>query len=97
MNKPTFAPPLPNEAWVTNITYVHIGEEWFHVAEIRDVFTCELVDCAMGEAVWKDELVHHYRYAARADALAAIQEYIESPITTSDAMRALGCSARADC
>ena len=142
----TFAPTRPNEAWVTDITYVHTGEGWLYVAGVKDVFTCELVGYAMGErmtqgltaqALWravrnkrpqpglihhsdrgsqycahtyrklveqfgmkasmsrkgncydnapmesfwgslKNELVHHHRYATRADAQIAIQEYIES-------------------
>lgn len=142
----TFAPARPNEAWVTDITYVATGEGWLYVVGIKDVFTCELVGYAMGErmtqeltaqALWramrnkrpapglihhsdrgsqycahdyqklvaqfgmrasmsrkgncydnapmesfwgslKNELIHHHRYATRADAQAAIQEYIES-------------------
>lgn len=142
----TFAPTRPNEAWVTDITYVATGEGWLYVAGIKDVFTCEMVGYALGErmtqqltaqALWravrnkrpapglihhsdrgsqycahdyrklvkqfgmqasmsrkgncydnapmesfwgslKNELVHHQQYATRADARAAIQEYIES-------------------
>jgi transposase InsO family protein len=142
----TFEPTRPNEAWVTDITYVATGEGWLYVAGIKDVFTCELVGYAMGErmtqqltaqALWravrnkrpapglihhsdrgsqycahdyqklvkqfgmqpsmsrkgncydnapmesfwgslKNELVHHQQYPTRADAHAAIQEYIES-------------------
>ena len=142
----TFAPTRPNEAWVTDITYIATGEGWLYLAGIKDVFTCELVGYAMDErmtqtltatALWKavrnkrpapgvihhsdrgsqycahdyqklvkqfcmtvsmslrgncfdnapmesfwgslkNELVHHQRYATRADARAAIQEYIES-------------------
>lgn len=142
----TFSPTRPNEAWVTDITYVATGEGWLYVAGVKDVFTCELVGYAMDErmtqgltaqALWravrnkrpapglihhsdrgsqycahdyrklveqfgmkasmsrkgncydnapmesfwgslKNELVHHQRYATRADARAAIQEYIES-------------------
>ena len=141
----TFAPTRPNEAWVTDITYVHTDEGWLYVAGVKDVFTCELVGYAMGkrmtqgltaQALWravrnkhpppglihhsdrgsqycaydyrklveqfgmqasmsrkgncydnapmesfwgslKNELVHHYHYPTRADAQAAIQEYIE--------------------
>lgn len=142
----TFAPTRPNEAWVTDITYVSTDEGWLYVAGVKDVFTCELVGYAMDErmtqgltaqALWravcskrpqhglihhsdrgsqycahdyrrlveqfgmqasmsrkgncydnapmesfwgslKNELIHHHRYATRADAKAAIQEYIES-------------------
>lgn len=142
----TFAPTRPNEAWVTDITYIQTGEGWLYLAGVKDVFTCEIVGYAMGErmtqaltaqALWraatnkrpapglihhsdrgsqycahdyrklveqfgmkasmsrkgncydnapmesfwgslKNELVHHQRYATRADAQSAIQEYIES-------------------
>jgi transposase InsO family protein len=141
-----FAPAMPNEVWVTDITYVSTGEGWLYLAGVKDVFTCEIVGYAMGErmtqgltaqALWKavrnkrpapglihhsdrgsqycahdyrqlieqfamrasmsrkgncydnapmesfwgslkNELVHHQRYSTRADAQAAIQEYIES-------------------
>ncbi|QPI48374.1 IS3 family transposase [Massilia antarctica] len=45
----SFAPTRPNEAWVTDITYVATGEGWLYLAGIKDVFTCELVGYAMGE------------------------------------------------
>jgi putative transposase len=34
-----FEPTRPNEAWVTDITYVHTGEGWLYVAGVKDVFT----------------------------------------------------------
>ena len=141
----TFAPTRPNEAWVTDITYISTGEGWLYLAGVKDVFTCELVGYAMGarmtqdltaQALWravrnkrpapglvhhsdrgsqycaddyrklvkqfgmlasmsrkgncydnapmesfwgslKNELIHHQRYATRADAETAIKEYIE--------------------
>ena len=36
----TFAPIRPNEAWVTDITYVATGEGWLYLDGIKDVFTC---------------------------------------------------------
>ncbi len=45
----TFEPTRPNEAWVTDITYVATGEGLLYLAGIKDVFTCELVGYAMGE------------------------------------------------
>lgn len=50
----TFAPTRPNEAWVTDITYVSTDEGWLYVAGIKDVFTCELVGYAMGERMTQD-------------------------------------------
>ena len=56
----TFAPTRPNEAWVTEITYMATGEGWLYLAGIKDVFTCELVGYAMdwrmtltATALWK--------------------------------------------
>jgi putative transposase len=141
----TFAPTKPNEAWVTDITYVMTGEGWLYLAGVKDIFTCELVGYAMGprmtqdltaralwravrskrpapglihhsdrgtqycaddyrklvaqfgmqasmsrkgncydnapmESFWgslKNEMIHHQRFATRANAEAAIKEYIE--------------------
>jgi putative transposase len=141
----TFAPTRPNEAWVSDITYVPTDEGWLYLAGLKDVFTCELVGYAMGarmtqgltaralrraahnkkpptglichsdrgsqycagnyskllkqfgmtasmsrkgncfdnapmESFWgslKNELLHHQRYETRANAEAAITEYIE--------------------
>jgi putative transposase len=141
----TFAPTRPNEAWVTDITYVMTDEGWLYLAGVKDVFTCELVGYSMGprmtqdltaQALWravrskrpapglihhsdrgtqycaddyrklvaqfgmqasmsrkgncydnapmesfwgslKNEMIHHQRYATRANAESAIKEYIE--------------------
>ena len=140
-----FEPTRPNEAWVTDITYIPTAEGWLYLAGVKDVFTCEIVGYAMDarmtqelttralwravshkrpapglihhsdrgsqycahsyqalvaqfgmrasmsrrgncydnapmESFWgtlKNELVHHRRYATRAEAKASIQEYIE--------------------
>jgi putative transposase len=45
----TFKPSRPNEAWVTDITYIATGEGWLYLAGIKDVFTCEVAGYAMGE------------------------------------------------
>jgi len=141
----TFAPTVPNQVWVTDITYIPTAEGWLYLAGVKDVFTCEIVGYAMAdrmtqeltaralsqaaqlkrpmaglihhsdrgsqycahdyrklvdkfemkasmsrrgncydnapiESFWgslKNELVHHYRYATRAEAEASIREYIE--------------------
>lgn len=141
----TFAPSRPNEAWVSDITYIATDEGWLYLAGIKDVFTCEMVGYAMdarmtqeltAKALWravrgkrptaglilhsdrgsqycaddyrklvaqfgmqasmsrkgncydnapmesfwgslKNEVIHHQRYATRANAEAAIREYIE--------------------
>jgi transposase InsO family protein len=141
----TFTPARPNEAWVSDITYVPTDEGWLYLAGIKDVFTCEMVGYEMGarmtqgltaQALWravrskrpapglilhsdrgsqycaddyrklvaqfgmqasmsrkgncydnapmesfwgslKNEMIHHQKYATRANAEAAIKEYIE--------------------
>ena len=140
-----FAPERPNEAWVSDITYVSTDEGWLYLAGIKDVFTCEMVGYAMdarmtqeltAQALWravrskrpapglilhsdrgsqycaddyrslvaqfgmrasmsrkgncydnapmesfwgslKNEMIHHQKYATRANAESAIKEYIE--------------------
>lgn len=140
-----FTPARPNEAWVSDITYVPTDEGWLYLAGIKDVFTCEMVGYAMGarmtqeltaQALWravrskrpapglilhsdrgsqycaddyralvaqfgmrasmsrkgncydnapmesfwgslKNEMIHHQKYATRANAESAIKEYIE--------------------
>ncbi len=140
-----FETTRPNEAWVTDITYVSTGEGWLYLAGVKDIYSCEIVGYAMGarmtkelvgkalfqavtakrppaglihhsdrgsqycshdyqrllcqfgmqasmsrrgncydnapmESFWgtlKNELVHHRRYATRAEAIRDITEYIE--------------------
>ncbi|WP_431190165.1 IS3 family transposase [Janthinobacterium lividum] len=43
-----FAPRKPNEAWISDITYVPTDEGWLYLAGIKDVFTCEMVGYAVG-------------------------------------------------
>jgi len=43
-----FAPTRPNEAWVSDITYVSTDEGWLYLAGIKDIFTCEMVGYALG-------------------------------------------------
>lgn len=46
----SFAPTRPNEAWVSDITYIATGEGWLYLAGIKDVFTCEMVGYALTRA-----------------------------------------------
>ena len=49
-----FAPTRPNEAWVSDITYVSTDEGWLYLAGIKDVFTCEMVGYAMGSRMTQE-------------------------------------------
>ena len=44
----------PNEAWVTDITYVRTGEGWLYLAGVKDLHTCELVGHALGHRMTTD-------------------------------------------
>jgi len=50
----TFAPSVPNEVWVTDITYIPTGEGWLYLAGVKDVFTCEIVGYSMAERMTQD-------------------------------------------
>lgn len=50
----TFASTAPNQAWVSDITYIATREGWLYLAGIKDVFTCEIVGYAMGERMTQE-------------------------------------------
>lgn len=50
----TFATRRPNEAWVTDITYIPTAEGWLYLAGIKDLFTCEVVGHAMDARMTTD-------------------------------------------
>lgn len=50
----TFAATRPNEAWVTDITYVPTAEGWLYLAGIKDLYTCKVVGHAMGARMTTD-------------------------------------------
>lgn len=49
-----FETTRPNEAWVTDITYVRTGEGWLYLAGVKDLHTCELVGHALGHRLTTD-------------------------------------------
>ena len=46
----------PNQAWVTDITYVPTQEGWLYLAGVKDLCTCEIVGYSMGPRM-TEELV----------------------------------------
>jgi putative transposase len=50
----TFTAQRPNEAWVTDITYIPTSEGWLYLAGIKDIFTCEIVGYALSERMTKE-------------------------------------------
>jgi len=49
-----FTASAPNEAWVTDITYVATEEGWLYLAAILDLFSRRVVGWAMGERLTRD-------------------------------------------
>jgi len=49
-----FTPSVPNQVWVTDITYIPTQEGWLYLAGVKDVFTCEVVGYAMAERMTQD-------------------------------------------
>jgi putative transposase len=45
------APSQPNQAWVTDITYIETGEGWLYLAGVLDLFSRRLVGWAMGSSL----------------------------------------------
>jgi len=48
-----FVAAKPNQAWVTDITYIPTGEGWLYLAGHKDLFNGEIVGYAMGERMTK--------------------------------------------
>ena len=63
-----FASRRPNEAWVTDITYIPTAEGWLYLAGIKDLFTCEVVGHAMGVRMTTDLVVGGAQDRARHQA-----------------------------
>ena len=49
-----FVATRPNETWVTALIYAHKEEGWLYVAEVKDLFTCEVVGHAMESRMTTD-------------------------------------------
>ena len=49
-----FTATAPNQAWVTDITYISTGEGWLYLAGHKDLFSGEIVGYAMGERMTKN-------------------------------------------
>jgi putative transposase len=45
------APTKPNQAWVTDITYIETDEGWLYLAGVLDLFSRRLIGWAMGSSL----------------------------------------------
>jgi len=53
-----FTAKVPNQRWVTDITYVATGEGWLYVAAVLDLFSRRIVGLAMGERMTVDLVIN---------------------------------------
>jgi putative transposase len=42
-----FAASAPNQIWLSDITYIPMGEGWLYLAGHKDLFTGEVVDTVL--------------------------------------------------
>lgn len=49
-----FKATAPNQAWVTDITYIPTDESWLYLAGRKDIFTGEIIGYAMGPRMTKN-------------------------------------------
>ena len=49
-----FSVPLPNQVWVSDITYIPTNEGWLYLAGIKDLCTKEIVGYALNERMTHD-------------------------------------------
>ncbi len=52
-----FVMSRPNQAWVTDITYIPTGEGWLYLAGHKDLYTGEVVGYAMSERMTKNLVI----------------------------------------
>lgn len=53
----------PNQAWVTDITYVPTQEGWLYLAGVKDLHTCEIVGWSMDSTMGKELVMNALRGA----------------------------------
>jgi putative transposase len=60
-----FSTSLPNQVWVSDITYVPTDEGWLYCAAHKDLFNGEIVGYALGERMSKDLVITSLRMAVK--------------------------------
>lgn len=46
--------PLPNKAWVTDITYIKTHEAWLYLGAVMDLFSRRIIGWPMGSRITKE-------------------------------------------
>jgi len=60
-----FATSLPNQVWVSDLTYVPTDEGWLYCAAHKDLFNGEIVGYALGERISKNLVIQSLRMAVK--------------------------------
>jgi len=60
-----FTVSVPNQAWVSDITYIPTAEGWLYLAGIKDLYRGELVGYALNERMTKDLVIQALFRAVR--------------------------------
>ena len=60
-----FTVSVPNQAWVSDITYIPTAEGWLYLAGIKDLFSGELVGYGLNERMTKDPVIQALFRAVR--------------------------------
>ena len=58
-----FEAPMPNQIWVSDITYIRTGEGWLYLAAIMDLFSRRIVGLAMSDRIDTDLIRKAFRQA----------------------------------
>jgi len=67
-----FNPDHPNQAWVSDITYVRTEEGWSYLAAVLDTFSRKIVGWAMSERIDRDLTLTALRRALRGRGVPGI-------------------------
>ena len=60
-----FKPTGPDQAWVSDITYIATDEGWLYLATVKDRFTREIVGYSMSSRITSDLTQHALLHAVR--------------------------------
>lgn len=53
-----FSPDMPNQKWVSDITYIHTAEGWLYLATVMDLYSRAVIGWSMGKRINKELVCH---------------------------------------
>ena len=60
-----FEVTMPNEVWLSDITYIPTEEGWLYLAGHKDIFTGEIVGYAMGKRITVHTSIHEQKMGVK--------------------------------